>query len=227
LIPAVANCLDDAESSVRERAADLLGTLGRDAPEAAARVLSASHELTKRISARVHELTADCTMQHWLDREASTPLPDGSTKHLIEDIFRRFDSKKYDDRDAVSAALIVLASRAAERDVIEPALVRLLRHNDQWVRVRAIRALWTVTHESDVVMPFLSDELKCRPAGLLVLDCIGEMGESAVALVPTLRRMVEQDERLPEGGFADQWISQDEQFVEAINEVLSRISENV
>ena len=104
-----------------------------------------------------------------------------------------------------------------------PALRKALSHDNQWVRVHAARALWKITQNADEVLPVLLEELRCRPAGLLVADCLGEMGHRARGAIPALRRIIDSEVRLVEGGTYDDWVDKDEGFCEAAKRALARI----
>ena len=96
-----------------------------------------------------------------------------------------------------------------------PALRKLLTHESQWVRVHAVRALWSITRKPDKLLPVLLEELQCRPSGLLVADCLGEMGRHATAALPALQKIIDSEVRLVKIGTYDSWVAEDESFCEA------------
>ena len=53
----------------------------------------------------------------------------------------------------------------------------------QWVRARSARALWKINSDATEVLPTLLKELQCRPAGLLVADCLAAIGKNAQAAI--------------------------------------------
>ena len=60
-------------------------------------------------------------------------------------------------------------------------------------------------------------------AGLLVLECLAEMGPRAGAAAPELRRILESERRLLEVGSHESWIEEDEAFRAAAARALARI----
>ena len=97
----------------------------------------------------------------------------------------------------------------------------LLDSECQWVRARSARALWKINSDATEVLQTLLKELQCRPAGLLVADCLAAIGKNAQAAIPALRRIIDSDER----GSSD--IDLDEAFAVAAQFALDRIQASV
>jgi HEAT repeat protein len=73
-----------------------------------------------------------------------------------------------------------------------PMLKKLLRSEDEPVRIRAAQTLWRIDRRADQVLPVLVELL--QPGGenrALAAEALGEMGTVAAAAVPALRACLE------------------------------------
>src|SRR5439155_1141101 len=131
---------------------------------------------------------------------------------------RRQDVARAASRAAECLSLIGPAARAAV-----PALREALASDNQWVRVHAARALWRIEGRGEEVVPALLEEIRGRPAGLLAVECLGQIGPPARAAIPALRRAVDSAERLIEVSSTDRLASDDESFRAAARRALDLI----
>jgi HEAT repeat protein len=111
---------------------------------------------------------------------------------------------------------------AAARSAV-PILRAALDHDNEWVRVHAARALWQAEGRAEVVVPVLIEELRGRPASLLAIECLGEMGSLARAAIPALRRIVDSEERLITSSTMDDLVWDDEALQAAAARARARI----
>jgi HEAT repeat protein len=104
-----------------------------------------------------------------------------------------------------------------------PLLRAMMTHELHWVRVHSARSLWRIEGKAEELLPVLLQELECRPAGLVVLECLGEMGPLARSAVPALEQIIHSEVRLPKHGAFDSWVDDDEAFAAAAARALERI----
>ncbi len=224
LLPVIARCLADPEKKVRNRTADLLGTLGQDAPAAAAEILSDKDRTVRVIEADVRKHRQE--MEEHLQRAAKmVKRSRKSTTDLLAGIVAIENSKMWSDFSDISKSVAVLSARKDDADLTVPVLSKLIDHDDQWVRIHVIRALWVLKGDPNLILPALERELICRPTGFLALDLLEQMGVTAAPLAQKLRQMINQNERLPEIGTIDSWVAEDEFFVEAAERALAQMDD--
>lgn len=192
--------------SARQLATPLLTAL-LNHPEAPVR------SLAQTTLEKVQAVRDTYNLKHWLKKPEGNPT--------VSDCIRALQGEKGTLRTTEAATALEFIGPSATEAV--PALSQSLDSNDHWLRVRAARALWKITGNVAAVLPTLWDELKCRPAGLLVLDCLGDMGSAAQEVIPTLRQIIASEVRLVEVGSMNEWIDEDEAFLDAAQRALNRI----
>jgi HEAT repeat protein len=225
VVPQLALHVADPDSEVRKRVARTLPQLGRARHLAVAGLRAyAGHP-----DADVRTLAAQTLANVLKARRGSElairpPQPAGrDISELIATLQAKGNSPLWDDQTACSDAAGALEWLEPDAPAAVPALREALHNGSEWVRVRAARALWYITRDPKEVLPALLEELRCRPTGLLAADCLGDMGRTARDAIPALRRIIDSERRLIEGGLADTWIDEDEAFCEAAKQSLARI----
>lgn len=221
-----ANMIADPDSKVRQSAAQILPTMGKARHLATDKLQEyLSHPDTEvRILAqatlqKLQERRNRFELKGWLER----PKTDKTPSEMIAILETRADSQSHADEIECSDAAAALGfMEPAVHDAV-PVLRRALNHNNQWVRMRAARALWKITRNADEILPTLMEELRCRPAGLLIAECLGDMGRQAEVAIPTLQRIIESETRLVDIGIVDEWIDDDEAFRDAAIHALAKI----
>lgn len=226
VVPHLVKLVADPDPEVRGRAAAALPALGqarRLATDDLNSFLSHSIPEVRVLAAKTLEKVQENRDKYELKKWLRKPKVDKDVAEWIAIIEEKRNSRRQDDQRAcsdVAAALEFMAPVA--RDAV-PALRKLLNHEYQWARVHAARALWRITQDTNEALPVLLEELRCRPAGLLVADCLGEMGRLAPAAMPALRRIIDSEVRLVESGALEDWVDEDEAFCEAAKRALARI----
>jgi HEAT repeat protein len=131
----------------------------------------------------------------------------------------------HDSRSTKNAAAKLAASRAAEclgligaeATLAAPVLREALTHDYEWVRVQAARALWRIEGKAEEVVAVLIAETRGRPAGLVAIECLGEIGPLASPGIPALKRILDSDRRVAET------VEDDEAFQAAAERALELI----
>jgi HEAT repeat protein len=226
VVPHLVKLVADSDPEVRQQAAQALPELGK-ARHLAIDTLQAFQDypdpevraLATETLAKVREDRDKYNLKHWF-RESKLEKDVAGLIAILEG--KGGSGNQYNQHDCLEAIRALELMGPAAREAV-PALRQALRHEYQWVRVHAARALWKITQNPDEVLPVLLEELRCRPAGLLVADCLGEMGHRAQAAIPALRRIIDSEVRLVEIGAYDDWVDQDEGFCEAAKQALARI----
>lgn len=226
VVPDLVKLVAGRDPEVRQQAARALPQLGKARSLAIATLESFLNHSDAEVRALASETLAKVRgnrdkydLNHWLRK----PRGDEDVAELIGIVEGKGGSRgHYDQHDcADAAAALEFMGRAAWEAV--SALRKALGNWNQWVRVYAARALWKITQNSDEVLPVLLEELRCRPAGLLAADCLGEMGHRAQTAIPALRRIIDSEVRLVDIGTDDDWVDEDEGFGEAAKQALARI----
>jgi hypothetical protein len=224
--PRLARAVTDPDPEVRTRAARALPELGRarllatDTLEA----LGAHADPVVRVLAaetlsKVRAPRSVFAAAHWpKPPQAGKTLPE-----LVAILDAQGGSRHHQNQHACLEAVVALEHLGPVAAAAAPALRAALNHPYQWVRVYAARALWKATGDAGAALPVLLAELRCRPAGVLAADCLGEMGRHARAAVPALRRVIDSETRLVEIGSYTDWIDSDEGFCDAARQALARL----
>lgn len=98
-----------------------------------------------------------------------------------------------------------------------PLLLRYIDYDDQWIRVRALRALALIdphTHLDDLKSGLI-EEIRGRPVGLIAIDTITLLAEQGIDMtdaLPKLKVMAESDIRQVEMGVYNTRVLEDEQL---------------
>lgn len=205
--------LDAADDLVRRNAARALGHIG---PAAEMAIPS----LTELLDDRDHSVRAHAAIALWQIKQG---YMETAVETLLDVFAKNSDSKRHDAEFACKNAVEFLGLIGPHATRAASILKDALGHNSHWVRVHAACSLWKITSAVEPILPVLLEELKCQPAGILVVRCLGEMGPHAMAAVPALKRLIDSEVSLQECGSLDSWINDEEAFCTAANEALDRL----
>ena len=210
----------DSDPRVRKRAARVLPILGKERQTAIPFLMAlqnhhdgAVSRLAEETLTKVRAERNEYTLEKWLRPPKK--------ERTVEECIVVLEGNGRSSDCAEAATTLEFLGRSAQEAV--PALRHCLDHDSHWVRVRAARALWKITGNPSELLPILQEEIQCRPAGLLVLDCLGNMGSAAKTDLPTLQHIVDSELRLVEIGSLTDWIDEDEAFREAARHAIERI----
>ncbi|PQO40077.1 HEAT repeat domain-containing protein [Blastopirellula marina] len=224
--PQLAKLLADPDADVRKWAAQELPRLGQARLSAIAEL----EQLTRHADRAVRNLAKQTLKEVRKPRQGyqiETWLKRPKRKRRVADLIAILQGTAPNqakigeyERAAAAAELEFLGTAAAEA---VPALRKGLQEDSQWMRVHAARALWAIAGEVDETLPILKEDLLGRPAGLLALDCLGQMGRHAESALPQIREIIDADLRFVNSGIANDIIDDDESFQETARVVLAKI----
>jgi hypothetical protein len=187
----VESALAEERTSALRYLADLgdvgLAALRRASKRPSAAVRSEVQAQLARAAAREQE------RQSWLTERRPFFLP--SVSKLLSAVERHRDSQRHDDRRKVREAVIRLGFHGPRASSAASEVRKLADATDPWIRVCAIRALWNITRNADVVVPLLHASLRPEPVAFLVLDCARQIGLAARPLAADLNRIVTSELR--------------------------------
>jgi HEAT repeat protein len=218
----VADLLMDEDDDVRRIAAWTLGTLGSVLECVQDKLVTAQNDPVELVRDKVEaalERLRNGNPKLNIDRWLRHPERGEETSELVH-VLERDDQRDTWERQAI---ICELARRGELAKSAIPVLRGLLNCNDQWQRVLAARAIWVISHEADAILPLLLSELHCRPCGFLTADCLGEIGPLAMDAIPILERIVNSDDRVPQGGIVDEFVDSDDAFRVICERALTRI----
>ena len=131
--------------------------------------------------------------ESWLAEPRATPLPPVAT--LLETIDRHQGSRKWDDEQKLRDAVINLGFHGPHALQAVETIRTLTERDNPWTRVHAIRALWRITHDADLVVPLLQANLNPDQQSFLVLDCLQQIGSAARSMAPELHQILDSERR--------------------------------
>lgn len=77
-----------------------------------------------------------------------------------------------------------------------PLLHHMIEYGQHWLRIYAIRALWEIDKtQVNIVLESLLAELQPRPAVVLVVDCLGDLGHIAEPAIEKLKTIAYGEQR--------------------------------
>jgi hypothetical protein len=139
--------------------------------------------------------------ESWLVENRPDPLP--SVAALVQTIEAYKRSRKWTLDQNVRDAIIQLGFHGRRAGQAIESLRALAQRENPWVRAHAIRALWRIMRNPDLVVPLLEANLDPEPPVLLVLDCLQQIGSAAGAVAPQLRRILDAPRRFFRQGLGD------------------------
>jgi hypothetical protein len=206
---------DDPEPKVREAAIRRLGELGKAGREPL-------QQLSRHRSRVVHKAAAEALRQleqrqneFRVESYEKRPLWLRSVPTLLAAIDPLKSSRKSIDHRDVQQSIADLGFHGPKASPAIGTLRELLAHESHWVRIHAARALWRITSDPPLVLPTLIQELEPRPAGLLVLDCLRQIGAPAEVVLPILRSAADAERRSVTFGATSQICALDEAYRDA------------
>jgi hypothetical protein len=218
-----AGLVDDASTDIRKEAIQALAGMGRLGVKclnglgrrALPDVRAEAAESLKRVRSHERDRAA------WLAEKRPLFLP--SVSRLLKTIARHQGSHRFDDAQRVRDAVVCLGFHGPKAAAAAEALRGLFGHESPWIRVHAIRALWKITRDPELVVPLLLKNLHPEPAAFLILDCLKQIGPGAGEALPQLRRIIDSEERYITSGLRDGICADDEAFRDLSLEVVQAI----
>jgi HEAT repeat protein len=203
----------DADDHTRGNAARALGRIG---PAAEAAVLP----LTKLLRYRDLAVRAQAAMALWRIKEK---FAEEAVETLMAIASEARSQRKQDAQFGCQTAVEYLGEIGPAARPAIPLLQELLGHNSHWIRIHAACGLWRIEGATDMVLPVLLTEIRCRPAGLLVLKHLADMGSHAKEAIPLLQQLLDSDATPSLLGSTDSWIDEEEKFLSEARVTLARI----
>jgi hypothetical protein len=148
------------------------------------------------------------------------PLPSAAALLRTIEAYQR--SPKWHLEQEVRDAIIQLGFHGQRADQAVESLRALAERENPWTRAHAIRALWRITRDSDMIVPLLLANFDPQPAVFLLLDCLEQIGSAARGCAPELRRILNTQRRFFRTGCGDA-CGLDEAFCDACAKTLSAI----
>jgi hypothetical protein len=219
--PVLAQLLDNAQEEFRLYLVADLSRLGRGAKVARTALERAAYdpnEVTRKWAAeaiaKIQGRVKAYALENWLKFDRIK----GSLAKLTERLEGLLPSRKGTDHVLIQAIIMTIGSRRRRAYSAIPVLEKALDAESHWTRVYAARALWAIdSHNTNRILPTLIEELQPRPAGLMVIDCLAQMGSDARPAVPKLREIASSERRFSYD------IELDEALQAAAQRALSRI----
>jgi hypothetical protein len=200
LVPVYAKLVEGPDAQDRKMALRWMRSMG--AAGAACLKTFLQHRLADvraEAAAQLQRIQCDQTQrQSWLAEKRPFLLP--SVASLMRSIDRHRGSRKWQDEQQVLRAVINLGFRGQGAVQAVETVRSLTDHDNPWIRVHAIRSLWKITHDCDVVVPLLRASLKPEPAAFLALECLRQMGGTARSVATELRSILDSERRYFRGG---------------------------
>jgi hypothetical protein len=198
--PILAERLENAHDEFRlQLAANLshLGSAAKVARPGLKRAARDPNEVTrnwaKEALAKIQGQVKPYALEKWLKYDRFR----GSLIELTERLESLLTSRKGTDQVLMQAIIMTIGSQRRRAHSAVPVLEKALDAELHWVRVHAARALWAIDphNAAQRILPTLFEELQPRPAGLLVIDCLSQMGSAARPAVPKLREIASSERR--------------------------------
>jgi hypothetical protein len=222
LVPVYVDLVERADSEGRKLVMQWMRSMGKSG----AAVLEA-FEKHPREDVREHAATQRQFIQSnrkerelWLAEKH--PIPLDPVDSLIQIILRHQGSRKWDDEQKVREAVIQLGFHGPHANQAVENIQPLTERDNPWTRIHAIRALWRITRDAELVVPLLQANLVSGQVVYLLLDCLKQIGPPAQSMASELHQLLDTDRRFfrPHSGDT---CGMDEAFCESCSDALRSI----
>jgi len=176
LVPAYVNLVERLNTDERKMVVTCLRSMGASGIVALERLRQHPHADVRDQVAVQPKAIETIRKEHesWLVEKR--PLLLSRVASLTQTIERHQGSRKWDDEEKIRDAALQLGFHGPLAQTAVATLRTLTNRENPWTRIHAIRAIWKITRDRDIVVPLLRANLNPEPAVFLVLDCLKQVG---------------------------------------------------
>jgi hypothetical protein len=225
-VPALEELVHSPDEYLGSSASDSLFAIGTPGIEVLEKIASSGPgEVSKRATTTlkrvrsVSEVIVHCT------RFESPPLRT-PVERLVQSIGEHLTHERPGYIEAVRGAVDQLSGHGPQAREATATVLPLAEDPrfHPWLCLSAIRCLWRITNDAELVVPLVIRNLRPEPATLALIDVLREIGLPAAAALPNLQSIVEGEERLMKWGFTLDVGLMDEAFIETASKAIQAIS---